>query len=154
VDFQLDLNSEDVQHAHPEKPLCVEPGLTIRKVMEKLKEAGRGSALICDDGKLAGIFTERDALKLTAQKVDVDQPVSTVMAKDPVTLQATATVGQAISKMSFGGYRHLPIVNDKNEPVGLLKVSGILNYLVEHFPSTIYNLPPKPHHSTQAREGA
>jgi hypothetical protein len=56
--------------------------------------------------------------------------------------------------MSFGGYRRLPIVDDKGRPTGLLKVPGILHYLVEHFPNVVYNLPPTPHHSTQEREGA
>jgi hypothetical protein len=38
--------------------------------------------------------------------------------------------------------------------VGLLKVRGIVHYLVEHFPKTIYNLPPEPSMVTQQREGA
>jgi len=154
VDFQLDLNSEHVQHAHPVSPLCVEPQTSLHDVMEQMKNASHGAALVCDAGKLTGIFTERDALKHTAQMADFSQPISAVMTKDPVSLSTTATVGQAISKMSFGGYRHLPIVDGENKPTGLLQVSGILHYLVEHFPSTIYNLPPNPHHSTQAREGA
>ena len=37
---------------------------------------------------------------------------------------------------------------------GVLKVSGILHYLVEHFPKVVYTLPPEPHHKTAAREGA
>ena len=63
-------------------------------------------------------------------------------------------VGTAIRKMSLGGHRRLPIVDDQGRAVGLVKVSGILHYLVEHFPQTIYNLPPKPHPTTQEREGA
>ena len=43
--------------------------------------------------------------------------------------------------MEEGGYRHLPVVVD-DRPVGILSVKRIVHYLVEHFPATVYNLPP------------
>ena len=76
------------------------------------------------------------------------------MVPDPVTLSDRDTVGQAIAKMAYGGYRRLPIVDGEGRPQGLVKTSGILHYLVEHFPSVVYNLPPTPHHTPQQREGA
>ena len=82
------------------------------------------------------------------------QQVEQVMTREPQTLSSDNTVGKAISKMSFGGYRRLPIVDNEGHPQGILKVSSILHYLVEHFPEVVYNLPPKPHHNTQEREGA
>lgn len=154
VDFHLHLNTETVNHAHPIKPICVEPDVPARKVMEILKAHNHGCALICNDGILKGVFTERDALKLMAQNADLDVPISQYMVQEPVTLSGSDTVGKAISKMSFGGYRRLPIIDDDGKPIGLLKVPGILHYLVEHFPGMIYNLPPTPHHNTQQREGA
>jgi hypothetical protein len=56
--------------------------------------------------------------------------------------------------MSKGGYRRLPIVDEAGKPTGILRVKGILRYLVEHFPAVVYNLPPEPHQTTQQREGA
>ena len=44
--------------------------------------------------------------------------------------------------------------DEQNRPLGIVKVSGILRFLVEHFPKVVYTLPPKPHHITQEREGA
>lgn len=154
MDFQLNLNAETVEQAHPSVPICVEPSTSVRAVFDELKDDNRGAALVCRDGILVGIFTERDALKLMADGTDLDQPIENVMIAEPKTLSSSDTVGQAISKMSFGGYRRLPIVDDAGRPVGILKVPGILRYLVEHFPSVVYNLPPAPHHITQEREGA
>ena len=71
-----------------------------------------------------------------------------------MALSEQDTLGAAITKMAHGGYRRLPIVDAEGRPVGFLKVGSILHFLVDHFPSTVYNLPPKPHHSTEAREGA
>ena len=56
--------------------------------------------------------------------------------------------------MAEGGYRRLPIVDELGRPTGIVKVEGIMHYLVEHFPTVIHNLPPKPHHSYQQRKGA
>ncbi|MCH7725571.1 MAG: CBS domain-containing protein [Planctomycetes bacterium] len=154
VDFQLNLNTETVDDAFPADPICVQTQTTIREVFEVLKQENRGCALVCQDDVLVGIFTERDALKLMADQANLNHPIESVMRRDPVTLSASETVGKAISKMSLGGYRRLPIVDDEGRPTGLLKVPGILHYLVEHFPSMVYNLPPAPHHSTQQREGA
>ena len=154
MDFQLHLNREKVTQAHTLQPRCVEPTTTVREVFRLLKEELSGGVLICRDGVLEGIFTERDALKLMAHGADLDVPVEQVMIRKPVTLNSDDTVGRAIAKMSFGGYRRLPIVDAEGHPVGMLKVSGILHYLVEHFPNVVYTLPPKPHHQTQEREGA
>ncbi|MFV1968034.1 MAG: CBS domain-containing protein, partial [Pirellulaceae bacterium] len=114
----------------------------------------RGSCQVCRDGILVGVFTERDALRLICRGDSLEVPLKQVMSSDPVVLSATDTVGDAIAKMSHGGFRHLPIVDLEGRPLGVLKVSGILHYMVEHFPNVVYNLPPAPHHATQHREGA
>ena len=63
-------------------------------------------------------------------------------------------MGKAISKMSHGGYRRVPVVDEKGRALSILKVSGILRYLVEHFPDVVYTLPPEPHYRPKSREGA
>src|SRR5262249_46748139 len=104
--------------------------------------------------KLIGILTERDALKLMARDADLSTPVREVMSNEPTTIPTTATVGDAIRVMSEGGYRHVPIVDAAGQPKGVGAVHGIVHYLVDHFPATVYNLPPNPNDSTREREGA
>jgi CBS domain-containing protein len=154
VAFQLNLRTETVDHAYPVAPLCVDPQMSVREVFHLLKKEQRGSLLVCQGDALVGIFTERDALQLMADDADLDVPLEQVMTLNPVTISVTDTVQTAIREMSQGGLRRLPIVDDDHRPVGTLKVSKILRYLVEHFPKYIYNLPPTPHHVTQQREGA
>lgn len=154
MDFHLNLQSESVDQAGIAESIDLKPTDTVRDAFRKLKEARTGAVLVREDDQLVGIFTERDALRLMASKADLDIPLREKMAKDPVSLQPNDTVGTAIQKMSQGGYRRLPIVGDGDKGRGVLKVSGILHYLVSHFPTVIYNLPPAPKHSTQQREGA
>lgn len=154
MSFALNLDTETVERAFPDEALTLPSSTSLRDVFAQLQTRNSGAATICDDGVLVGIFTERDALRLLAAGTNVDQPVSAVMTRNPTTLRITDSVSKAISLMSSGGYRQLPIVDDENRPVSVLKAAGILHYLVEHFPKIIYNLPPEPHHSPQKREGA
>ncbi len=154
MDFRLNLDRETVAQVNPSPPCCIDPETPVAQVLEEMKDRQRGTALVCRDGVLVGIFTERDALRLIAQEADLDVPVRCVMTSDPQVLPQSATVAEAIDLMAAGGYRRVPIVDGRGQPVGLVKTSGILHYLVDHFPQVIYNLPPHPDHTTQQREGA
>ena len=152
--FHLDIDSDSVRETHSSPPLYVQRGDTVHQVLTQLKTNRTGSAFVMDNGKLAGMFTERDALKLMASGGNLDAPVETVMTVNPVTVRESDSVSAAIRTMSRGGYRRLPIVDDKGQPTGAVKASGILRYLVEHFPQSIYNLPPAPDNASKEREGA
>ena len=127
MSFQLSLSTESVTAAYPDEPLFVAPDATVSEVLRLLKAQKTGHVLICEEGRLAGIFTERDALRLMAAQQDLDQPVSQVMSRDPVSLEEGASVGEAISTMSEGGYRQLPILGPGGTPTGLATVYGIVH---------------------------
>ncbi len=153
MDIGYNLNTESIQHADPLPPLCVDPETPIREVLVLLKQRRRGELLVCRGGVLMGIFTERDFLRLMARREDLDAPVEQVMTRDPVTIRAEDSVGQAVSSMSAHGYRRLPIVDAEGRPTGLVNIAGIVHWLVQHFPQAVYNLPPVPNPTTQEREG-
>ncbi len=153
VNLELNLTTESVTQASPLEPVCVGPETTVREVFERLKGEGRGSILVCRDGALVGIFTERDALRIMARGGNLDAPIESVMVRQPATIDAQATVAAVIRQMSSGGYRRLPMVDGGQKPLGVVQVSGIVHYLVEHFPKTIYNQPPVSHPATKQREG-
>ena len=151
----LQLDSELIKHVRGGRPISVSPETTIRAALDQMKSNREGGVLIVDDaGKLLGIFTERDTLRIVAAQTDLDLAIQTVMTNNPKTLNDADTVAHAIDLMATGGYRQLPIVDESNVVVGMLKVAHVLRYLVEHVPEIVYNLPPKPHHTTQNREGA
>jgi CBS domain-containing protein len=154
VDFQLSLDSEGIGSAYPDQPLAATVHDSVGQVLQLLRAQRTGAMLICDGERLVGIFTERDALKLMAKDVDFSTTVGEVMSRDPTTIPSTATVGQAIRVMAEGAYRHLPIVDSQGKPAGVVAVHGIVHYLVDHFPETVYNLPPDPKAAPKAREGA
>lgn len=159
MSFQLSLSTEPVTAAYPDDLLVVEPSATVKEVLQLFRTQGTASLLVCDSTNregdtLVGIFTERDALKWMASGESMDGPICEAMSTNPVVIGANATVGEAIKKMSAGGYRHLPILATDGKPIGMAVVKGIVHYLVDHFPETIYTLPPTPNAVPSEREGA
>ncbi len=148
-----DLRSETVRQAGPFPPVRITPDFPVRSALELLRDIGRGAILVCRDGLLVGIFTERDALRLLASGGDLDSTIESVMTHNPVTVRETDSVETAISRMSTNGYRRLPIVDSQGRPTGLLDVSGVIHWLVDHFSSAVYNLPPVAKPGTLHREG-
>jgi len=154
VDVKIDINTDTVETAKADKLLTVPPETSVREVFSLLQLQAAGSVLICREGKLCGIFTERDALRMMAKRDDLDVPIEQVMVRDPVSIRCQAPIADAIRRMAGGGYRRLPIVDKDGSVVGVVKVSGILHYFVDHFPETVFNLPPQPDVIMPEREGA
>lgn len=153
MSVELNLNSETVEHLLDAPPLCVEPSVSVRDVLALLKQHNHGSVLICRQQTLVGIFTERDALRYLAKRGDLAAPVENLMTKNPITVRADDTVAESIRRMVEGGYRRLPVVDAQGAPLGMVKVSSVVHYLVEHFPKSIYNLPPQAGVAILEREG-
>jgi CBS domain-containing protein len=147
------LTTESVQQADPMPPLCVDAEQSFHQVLLSMAKVGRGAVLVCRQGVVVGIFTERDALRLLASGADMEEPIERSMSPQPVTIQGTDTIGAAIRTMSRQGYRRLPIVDESGGATGLLDVAGIIHWLVQHFPAAVYNLPPVTNPVMHEREG-
>ena len=137
----------------------VSPGDTVAQVVQTMADCHTGFVLVMDgaDGaaRLVGIFTERDFVnRVVAAGADASMPVAQVMTAEPKVIGIGGTVQQAVEMMEAGGYRHLPVVDDAGNPVGVLSVKDVMRYLVEYFPARVYNLPPTPNQTQPAREGA
>jgi len=76
------------------------------------------------------------------------------MTPDPVTIQSTDTIRDAISIMHEKHIRNLPMLDETGRILGMLTVGRIIRYLSYHFPSEVLNLPPKPSQSAEQVEGA
>ncbi len=99
------------------------PSASVREAAQLMSENHIGALLVMDEGRLAGIFTERDALnRVLAEGRDPDStPLSEVMTGDPVTLSPQAAATQALRLMGEIGFRHLPVVED-DEVYGIISL--------------------------------
>ncbi len=121
-----------------------------------MRERKHGCALVTRDGKLAGIFTERDVLmKIVGTQIDlVRTPIAAYMSRNPQTLPADASVAYALNKMVVEGFRHIPLVDAQGRPVGVVSMREVVEYVANSFPRDVLNLPPEPGQSFREPEGA
>jgi CBS domain-containing protein len=75
------------------------------------------------------------------------------MTPDPDHLSVHATVAYVLNKMSVGGFRHIPVVDDEHHPACVISVRDVVTFLVDAFPREILNLPTHELHAP-TREGA
>lgn len=130
-------------------------GTTIGEAARVMKERRIGCVLVEDGGKLVGIFTERDILtKLVGTGYDPARvQVDGVMTRNPETLTPEDPIAYAMQLMSVGGFRHVPLVDADQHPLDILSVKDIVDYLVEHFPREVLNIPPEPGKHARIPEG-
>jgi CBS domain-containing protein len=105
---------------------------TAIEAIGKMKEARVGCVLVIDDGRLLGIFTERDVLsKLTGKTAfALNTPVRELMSENPETLHETDSVATALNKMSLGRYRHIPILK-ADGTYAVTSIKHVLKYIAK-----------------------
>jgi len=119
-----------VKHLMIEDVVTARPKITIKEAIRTLHEKHVGSVIITDDAqKCVGIFTERDAIRIVAGDIPLDTTIDRVMTKNVATIGEEASLDEARRIIISHGIRHLPVVNSKEELVGLLSVRRFLDEL-------------------------
>jgi len=159
--FDAALLREPVSVLRVRSPLVLSMTSTVTEAVRAMQAGQAGCVLITDDGtpdsKVNGIFTERDVLYRIVDRGrnPAQLPLSEVMTPDPETLSVRSAVAYALNKMSVGGFRHVPVVDDDLRPAFVISVRDVVEFLVEAFPREVLNLPPvEGVKAQQAREGA
>jgi len=117
-----------VKHMMLTNIITATPSITVKEAIKILYEKHIGSVvLINDDKKCIGIFTERDAIRLVAKNIELDQPLGNVMTKNVITIQENSSINEVRRIVLTHKIRHLPVVNQEDRIVGLLSVRAILD---------------------------
>jgi CBS domain-containing protein len=155
MELARNFKVECISRLHPTPPRHIGPEQSVAEAVALMRQYEVGCLVVTKEDRLVGIFTERDLMqRVLAAGLPLTTPVSACMTPDPVVVDEKESIRAAVRRMEEGGYRHLPVIGDTGKPVGILSVKRIVHYLVEHFPATIYNMPPDPDAFPQAADGA
>jgi predicted transcriptional regulator len=157
VSIDAKLLAEPIRSLHRRGGhIAIPPDTTIGEAARIMKTHRIGCVLVEAQGRLVGIFTERDILtKLVGTGYDpAAVRVDAVMTREVETLSPDDPIAFALQRMSIGGFRHVPLVDETGRPVGVLSVKDIVDYLAENFPREVLNIPPEPGKQPQIPEGA
>ena len=149
------LRTEPISKVGYRRLVAVSPGSTLAEAVSLMQAENVGSVLVCDGSALVGMLTERQVIRqLTGEPAALAARVDSCMTRDPETVRIDESLASAICKMEERRIRRLPVAGPDGEPLGLLSMRRILQHIAEHFPSAVYNLPPRPDQFATEREGA
>jgi CBS domain-containing protein len=129
----------------PAEPICLGEAATVQEAIERMLAHRQAGVLVVGaDGRLAGIFTERDVLtRVAGPGRDPRQTaLGEVMTREPEALRPGDRVAYAVHSMSVAGYRTVPLVDGEGRPLGVVTVSDVIRWLAGLFPEAVLNLPP------------
>ena len=117
-----------VKHVMLTNVITASPNMTVKETIKTLYDKHIGCVVAIDeDKKCIGIFTERDAIRLVAKNVQLDQPLEKVMTKNVVTVTEDSSINEVRRIICSHRIRHMPVVNQKGKLVGLLSVRAVID---------------------------
>ena len=117
-----------VKHMMLTNVITASPSMTVKETIEILYNKHVGCVVSIDeDNKCIGIFTERDAIRLVAENVELDQPLGNVMTKNIITIPEDSSINEVRRTIQTHSIRHLPVVNPEDRLVGLLSVRALMD---------------------------
>ncbi|KAI5967580.1 hypothetical protein CANMA_003014 [Candida margitis] len=110
----------------PSDPIICKTSATVHEVSQMMTATRENCVLVVNDiGELLGIFTAKDLAfrivgsGLTANSVTIDQ----IMTADPICANANNPASEALNLMVERGFRHLPVLDNDNQIVGVLDIT-------------------------------
>lgn len=119
----------------------VSPGTLVLDALKTMAEKDVGAVLVCDEGRLLGIFSERDyARKVVLMgRSSRESPVETVMSTHVVCVSPDRSVEDCMELMTDGRLRYLPVLDHKHV-VGVVSIGDLVKATIDDRELTISQL--------------
>ncbi|VWB15895.1 EAL domain-containing protein [Burkholderia lata] len=105
--------------------LSCAPATPVREVARRMFTERCSSIVVMEDEQVVGIWTEHDALSAGDNPHGLDRPVSEVMSRPVLTLEANTPLGEAAMKFKQSGVRHFVVVRD-GAAIGVLTQTDVV----------------------------
>ena len=111
--------------AGPDEIVTIRPDATVADAARLLSERRIGAVVVSSDGRRAeGILSERDIVReLGRSGAEVlDRKASEMMTSKVSTCVCSDDALQVLERMTQGRFRHLPVVDEKGEMMGVVSI--------------------------------
>lgn len=119
----------------------IAPDTSVYSAIEEMAEKGIGALVVLENGRLAGILSERDYTRkvVLAGRSSRDTVASDIMTIDLMTVEPSDSVEHCLRLMTDRRVRHLPVVAD-GRVVGLLSIGDLVKQVIAEQENTIDHL--------------
>jgi CBS domain-containing protein len=127
--YRGELLGEDLGELGLAPPEVIGPDASIADAIARMRSSGSDCLLVTEEGRLVGIFTDRDAVLKVAGQAGGARTLRSLMTPDPVVLRTDDPIAVAIHKMAVGGFRHIPIVDGGQLPIGVVTAKDVFRHI-------------------------
>ncbi len=122
------MNIQEILRGKGTDVFTISPDATIAQMVRELVDHNCGSVVVCKDGKMVGIITERDVLRVCAAKPDTltELRVKDYMSDELITGSPSDKVETIMGVMTEKRIRHLPVVDDGGKLAGLISIGDVV----------------------------
>ena len=108
-------------------PKCLSEKDSLRDAARIMRDQDTGVVPIVDGRRIVGMITDRDiVVRAIADGKDLDSvKVNEVMTKSVRTVKEDTPINEVLSLMSSAEVRRVPVVNDRNEIVGIVSIGDV-----------------------------
>ena len=130
-----------ILHNKPAVVHAVAPDVSVLEALAIMMEKNISALLVTENGRLKGIFTERDyARKIILKgKSSRDTAISEVMTANPHTITRDEAIDQCMQLMTNNHFRHLPVL-EGDTVVGIISIGDLVKSIIEDQQQTISQL--------------
>jgi CBS domain-containing protein len=119
----------------------ISPDATVFEALRQMEERNVGALLVMKDGRLAGIFSERDYARrmILHGRSSRETAVHEVMTEDVFVIKLDATAAECMVHMTDRHIRHLPVI-EAGRVVGVISVGDVMKAVIEDLRFSIQQL--------------
>jgi CBS domain-containing protein len=120
----------DILDAKGHDVLRIDGSATVLDAVKAMVEGNVGALVVTEGGHLAGIVTERDYMRrVTLEGRDErTTPVRDIMSAPFVYVAPDVTIDECMAIMTERRFRHLPVLEDENELVGIVSIGDVVKF--------------------------
>ena len=113
----------------------IHPSLIVSEAITLMRDKQTSYLIVLDSNKLAGIFTERDIVRCIVESglQFVRNKISQVMRTQVITVNINAFIFEAFDLVLSHNIRHLVVVDDQEQPVGIVTLADLIDHLGYHY---------------------
>ncbi|MEM2629107.1 MAG: CBS domain-containing protein [Acidilobaceae archaeon] len=109
-------------------PVTLPPLATVEDAVKLMYREYIGSIIVTSpEGRVLGIFTEKDLVRVIGEGKPLSTKLGEVMTKDPITVREEDTIVKAVTILSEKRIRHLPVVDSEGRIKGVVSVRDIVS---------------------------
>ncbi|HXU74068.1 MAG TPA: CBS domain-containing protein [Polyangia bacterium] len=123
-------------------PTVVTPATTVHGAVEAMAKNRTGACVVVDDGRLVGLFTERDVMNkvVLKQRDPAKTSVGDVCTTGLITASPDTPEHTALRTMIDNHIRHLPVLDENGGLVGMLSLRKLLQHRVGELSAQLESL--------------